>query len=82
MASLTPSLIAAQSTSRFGKETTAKHESWGPVDSAILGLLQTHLQRLSNLQTGEGKATGDAWAEGQAACEILEGLLPIILASQ
>lgn len=82
MASLAPSLIAAQSTTRFGKDSLVKSEAWDSVDSAILGLLQTHLYRLSNLQLGEGKIAGDAWTEGQAACDILEGLLPVVLASQ
>lgn len=77
MASLTPSLLAAQSTLRFGKDALVKHEGWDSVDSAVLGLLQTHLHRLENVQTG-----GDAWTEGQAACDILEGLLPVVLASQ
>jgi hypothetical protein len=82
MASLTPSLLAAQSTSRFGKDALVKHEMWDSVDSSILNLLQTHLNRLSNLQIGGDKPSGDAWSEGQAACDILEGLLPVVLASQ
>lgn len=76
MASLTPSLIAAQSTSRFGKDALTKYEAWDSVDAAVLALLQTHLQRLSTSQTG------DAWTQGQAACDILDGLLPVVLAAQ
>jgi hypothetical protein len=76
MSSLTPSLIAAQSTTRFGKDAMTRYEAWDSVDAAILALLQTHLQRLSSSQTG------DAWTEGQAACDILDGLLPVVLAAQ
>jgi hypothetical protein len=76
MASLTPSLLAAQSTSRLGKDALVKYDTWDSVDAAVLALLQTHLQRLESTQGG------DAWTEGQAACAVLEGLLPVVLASQ
>lgn len=82
MASLAPSLIAAQSTSRFGNDTLVKYQSWDSVDSAILGLLQTHLHKLENSPDGKDKIAPDAWTEGQAACDILDGLLPVVLASQ
>lgn len=79
IASLTPSLLAAQSTSRFSKDALVKHGAWDSVDYAILSLLQVHLDRLG---TTGSRFTGDAWTEGQAACDILEGILPVVLAVQ
>ena len=83
MASLSLSLRGAQSTSRFDqKKMFAPTEAWELVDAAILGLLQTHLIKLGGLPgESQGGKLGDAWAEGQAACEILEGFVPIVTAS-
>lgn len=82
MASIAPSLRAAQSTSRFDQTKMFSHtDDWELVDAAILGLLQTHLIKLANVSQSTGGKLGDAWAEGQAACEILEGFVPIVTAS-
>jgi hypothetical protein len=83
MASLSASLRAAQSTSRFDQQKMfAPTEAWELVDAAILGLLQTHLLKLAGLPGQQpGAKLGDAWAEGQAACEILEGFVSIVKAS-
>ncbi|KAK8865740.1 hypothetical protein IAR55_000886 [Kwoniella newhampshirensis] len=76
---LTPSLIAALSTSRFvDPEKRIERTRWQPVDYAVLTLLQDHLHRME-LSGGNEAVKGDIWNEGQSACEILNALLPVAL---
>ncbi|ORY21856.1 hypothetical protein BCR39DRAFT_552777 [Naematelia encephala] len=71
LATLVPSLLAAQTTKRF---PPAERSRWQVVDYEILGLLQDHLFALE--RSNGGDETGpDAWTEGEAACELLQGLI-------
>jgi hypothetical protein len=75
---LVPYLKAAQSTSRIiGDARHAERMEWQPVDMEMLALLQDHLSYLSGV-SGTGAGIGDAWTEGEAVCELLRGLLPVI----
>lgn len=77
--SLATSLVAAQSTARFpGNDKIAVWNRWNPVDMEILQLVESHLNALE-----DGTAAGnvDAWTEGEAAAEVLDGLRPVVQAS-
>jgi aspartyl/asparaginyl beta-hydroxylase (cupin superfamily) len=74
MTSLVPSLVAAQSTSRF-PEHPAEWGRWQAVDYEILALLQDHLAHIERGYGGDD--TSDAWTEGEAACEILSGMTAV-----
>jgi hypothetical protein len=76
LASIASSLRAAQSASRF--QDAAERVKWEPVDYSILSLLLTHLTELRNLEASEGRTSGDAWAEGEAAGEILDGFVTTV----
>ena len=76
LSSLSASLRAAQSTSRFPDDSTKRTE-WLPVDMEILALLQDNLFAIEEGSGGEtGHGLVDAWSEGDAACELLRGMLP------
>ncbi|WWD05551.1 hypothetical protein V865_003631 [Kwoniella europaea PYCC6329] len=82
LSSLSPSLMAALSTSRFTKpEDQQERARWESVDYAVLTLLQDHLHRL---EQGSGKDVikADIWTEGQAACDILRALWPVAVPSR
>ncbi|WWC87995.1 uncharacterized protein L201_002897 [Kwoniella dendrophila CBS 6074] len=82
LSSLSPSLMAALSTTRFMKpEDRNERPKWEPVDYAVLTLLQDHLHRL---EQGSGKDVikADIWTEGQAACDILKALWPVATPSR
>lgn len=75
---LTPSLASALSTSRFpGTARVTEWAQWLPVDAEIMTLLDNHL---ASLEYGDGaeSSTDDAWTEGEAACELLDGIHPLI----
>jgi hypothetical protein len=55
---------------------------WLPVDHEVLMFVQDHLYALETGEGGEDSGHGDAWTEGQAICEILSGLAPIIRGSK
>ncbi|WVW80324.1 hypothetical protein I302_102303 [Kwoniella bestiolae CBS 10118] len=77
LSSLSPSLMAALSTSRFMKpEDRQERARWELVDYSVLTLLQDHLHRL---EQGSGKDVirADIWTEGQAACDLLKALWPV-----
>lgn len=77
--SLLSSLVAALSTNRFPSSEPgyqSKRDQWGQVDAEVLFLLEDHLTRLENGPGGEGAAlAGDAWVEGEAVCDLLEGIV-------
>lgn len=78
LATLAPSLRAAQSSNRFSVDKAAERSRWQPVDYEILQLLRQHLTALQDGNVGEGSGLGDAWTEGQAVCEIMRGLVPVV----
>lgn len=77
--SLLSSLVAALSTNRFPATEPgfqSKRDQWEQVDAEVLYLLEDHLTRLENGPGGEGAAlAGDAWVEGEAVCDLLEGVI-------
>jgi hypothetical protein len=77
---LVPSLAAAQSTHRFPGNGTARVPEWiqwYPVDAEILSLLDNHLDSLEHGSSADN-VNDDAWTEGEAACELLNGIYPLI----
>ncbi|WWC68476.1 uncharacterized protein I206_102405 [Kwoniella pini CBS 10737] len=82
LSSLSPSLMAALSTTRYVKsEDHAERSKWEPVDYAVLTLLQDYLHRLEQgLDKDSVKA--DIWTEGQAACDILRALWPVAFSNR
>lgn len=75
---LVPSLRAACSTSRYPLDGQhADRLKWQPVDFEVLELLRDHL---SVIQREGSQSVGgtDAWVEGDAACELLLALVPVI----
>ncbi|BEI87046.1 hypothetical protein CcaverHIS002_0703920 [Cutaneotrichosporon cavernicola] len=78
--SLCPSLIAAESTSRYpGKSDACPTEwaKWAPVDHEILNFLDAHLSALESATSVSELAVDDAWTEGEAASEVLDALRPV-----
>jgi hypothetical protein len=59
----------------MGDSKAAQRKLWQPVDYEILALLQDHLFHLES----DSKSNGDAWTEGYAACELLHGMIPLVL---
>ncbi|KAL7423643.1 Tuberous sclerosis 2-like protein [Cryptotrichosporon argae] len=79
LARLAPSLVAAQSTTRFpGDSRVADWTSWQPVDVEVLCLLQEHLGYLLAGKADDA-AIDDEWTEGEAACQILDGMVSVVL---
>ncbi|WVQ97066.1 hypothetical protein IAU59_004176 [Kwoniella sp. CBS 9459] len=79
LSSLSPSLIAALSTSRFkNAEDRLERIRWEPVDYAVLTLLQDNLHHYE-LMSDKDSIKSDIWSEGQSACDILKALLPVAL---
>ncbi len=79
MTVLLPSLRAAQSTARIlGDGRKAERQQWHPVDDEILSLLSEQLLLLESASSGESGAI-DTWTEGEAACELLRGMIPVIM---
>lgn len=78
LATLAPSLRAAQSSTRFSVDKAAERTRWQPVDYEILQLLRNHLTALQEGNVGVGSGLGDAWTEGQAVCDIMRGLIPAV----
>ncbi|WVF70697.1 hypothetical protein IAT40_005490 [Kwoniella sp. CBS 6097] len=79
LSSLSPSLIAALSTSRFKKpEDRLERIRWESVDYAVLTLLQDSLHHYE-LISSKDSIKSDIWSEGQSACDILKALLPVAL---
>ncbi|OCF32888.1 tuberin [Kwoniella heveanensis BCC8398] len=79
LSSLSPSLIAALSTSRFKRpEDRLERIRWEPVDYAVLTLLQDNLHHYE-LVSNKDSIKSDIWSEGQSACDILKALLPVAL---
>lgn len=77
--SLASSLVAAESTARYpGNDRIDVWARWNPVDMEILHLVEAHLNALE-----DGSATGnvDAWTEGEAAAEVLDGLRAVVQAN-
>ncbi|RXK34890.1 hypothetical protein M231_07854 [Tremella mesenterica] len=78
LASLLPSLKAAQSFSRFpGENQQGERARWQPVDYEILAFLQDHLSWLEEDGT-TSRRPGDVWIEGQTACELLLNMIPVV----
>lgn len=78
--SLAPSLVHAVSTSRFPGEPKARSADWAQwrsVDAEVLSFLDSHL---ASLEVGHADAqdADDVWTEGEAVCEVLESLRPVI----
>lgn len=83
VSSIIPSLRAAQSTSRFvGDKQTAERTRWRPVDYEIMALLQDHLFYIETSSGEKGGATTDAWTEGNAACDLLQGMTPVAMGNR
>ena len=80
ISTLGPYLRTAQSTSRFvGEDRMADRVRWQPVDIEILSLLQDHIYWLEGINGGESNKAGDVWTEGQTACELLHGMIPVTM---
>lgn len=80
MSTLGPYLRAAQSTSRFlGDNRSAERVRWQPVDIEILALLQDHIYWLDGANGGESNKAADVWTEGQTACDLLHGMVPVAM---
>jgi hypothetical protein len=71
---LVPSLLAAQSTSRFPEDPSA-WTRWQAVDYEIMVVLQDHLNHIAD---GHGSQDG-AWTEGVVACELLSGMTRLVI---
>jgi hypothetical protein len=78
LSTLSPSIRAAQSTTRFPADKPNDRARWQSVDYEILQLLLGHLNSLQAGRSGEGAGIGDAWTEGQAVCDIMRGLIPVV----
>lgn len=77
--SLAPSLVAAQSSSRYpGSTKAAEWNAWLPVDMEILNLVDCHL---NSIEEGTAGSNCDAWTEGEATAEVLDGLRPVVQAA-
>ncbi|KAK4686936.1 tuberous sclerosis 2, partial [Tremellales sp. Uapishka_1] len=76
---LVPSLLAAQTVSRFSKdENPTERTKWYAVDYEILAMLHDHLRSLEGRFGGEEGGAAEAWTEGEAACDILSGMSPLL----
>lgn len=78
---LASSLVAAESTSRYPGKSEAHLADWAkwlPVDMEIVNFLDAHLAALESAQSPNDIAVDDAWTEGEAASEVLDGLLPVV----
>ena len=72
------SLRAAQSTSRIaGDDRHIERRKWQHIDYEILGLVQDFLSYLDDTDGSETMA-GDAWTEGDAVCDLLRGMIPVV----
>lgn len=77
---LSSSLVEAVSASRYPGEPSARAAEWAKwrtVDAELLSFLDSHL---SSLEVGnaETQDADDVWTEGEAVCEILDSLQPVI----
>ncbi|KAL1410912.1 Tuberous sclerosis 2-like protein [Vanrija albida] len=75
--SLAPSLVDAESTSRYPRAAPTEWARWQPVDSEILSLLDSHLSTLETNGLSESQGD-DAWIQGEAACAILDGMSRLV----
>ena len=72
-------LRAALSTSRFiGDDKVAERSRWQSVDYEILALVEDHLTWMESVDLDSPASKRDVWAEGQAVCEILHGILAVV----
>ena len=83
LASMVPSLRAAVSVDRFPEDEQASDRSkWLPVDLEILALVQDYLFAMENVSAFDdvrSTPSVDTWQEGEAALDLLQEMLPIVL---